>query len=721
MDNRTKGGLFAAVLVVLTWSVLASADDPWADTVMDYSPNGASSGYDDPNKALGPPIGTDPAIPNNNSIVALGGPGGAITLRFDTPVTDDPDNPLGLDCIVFSNAFWVGGNPQKRFQEPAVVEISRDVNGDGFANDPWYLIPGSRAFPYDPFPLVSEPDGDDNEPPLPPDLLAGNIRNPNLLDGDPANDQAQFHWGYAEMTPTAAEYLDNYVRPDDSTAVGMTARSGGGDAFDIAWAVDIDGNPANITQFDFIRLTAFVERMMGALGLATPEIDAVADVAPEVDEDGDGILDEYETRVAGTDPARPESTILPLEIPPLEGGSPPGTILGTAEDLDGNKFRLFAADARTVEDRNMSCKVDILAATDPGGDLPVSGLIKSAAVREFQSSEPDFEAAETQHAQFAIRYRPSDIAGLDEEALEPWRYVNGAYTQEGVSEVAVNAAANLVTFRSRYPGVFVLVSGEGSGDAGGAGPQGEIALTADPPGEVVADPTHVVTVTSGVILDDASNPIADGTLITVSASCGSMVSPDADVGIPGVQIASSSGSIVFEVAAATVAGSALFTATSVEGAAYGELEYFYAPGPPVGPIEWSADEVQEGGPPVTVDLTTDIVRDQYGNTVRDGTLLTVAVDGAVIVSGDADLGLSGHQIVLARGRGTITVEVPDVETPFWVQTYGGSGQSELLSEQELRASEYVAMRLEGTVFSVVLLLGFGVTRLRAKQAPCGRC
>ena len=59
-----------------------------------------------------------------------------------------------------------------------------------------------------------------------------------------------------------------------------SSSSGGGDAFDIAWAVDSSGNPANLDGFDFIRIATAVDVNMGGLGEASSEIDAVADASP---------------------------------------------------------------------------------------------------------------------------------------------------------------------------------------------------------------------------------------------------------------------------------------------------------------------------------------------------------------------------------------------------------------------------------------------------------
>ena len=261
MNARIVSALAALLLVMAAPQALA--EDPWADSVVDYSPVAVPSGYDDAEKALGAPVGAGPTYPSNSSIVSLGAQGGAIILAFNSPVTDDPSNPMGLDCIVYSNCFWVAGNPQYKFQEPGLIEISEDANSNGQPDDPWYLIPGSRGFAYDPFPWRSEPDGLDNIAPNPSDCLAGNIRNPN-------GNNVEYNWGYCEMTPTRELYLDNYVRPDDPTEVGFTPRSGGGDAFDIAWAVDSSGNLSRHHPIPFHPHHLFHRPAHGFLRLCLP-------------------------------------------------------------------------------------------------------------------------------------------------------------------------------------------------------------------------------------------------------------------------------------------------------------------------------------------------------------------------------------------------------------------------------------------------------------------
>jgi len=449
-----------ALLSTLIPHATQAQDDPWADQVIDYAANTPVNGYTTPSVALGAPRGLSPSEPFNDdagvkTVVSLGVPTlvnpGRLVLKFNTPITDDPLNAFGLDFIVYSNAFWLAGNSQRKFEEPAIVEISDDgVN--------WFLIPGSRAFAYTggALPLVTESAGDSNLLTGQGLLMAGAITNPNTLPAvttGPAT--TEYNWGYAEMSPTLAPYLDNYVRPDDPLVVGMTPRSGGGDAFDISWAIAQNGSPAGLTQFRYIRLSPFISRSM-SVGSASPEIMAVADVAPNVDSDGDGILDDYELRVAGTDPARPESTMLALEIPPIEGGSLSGTLLGTAQDLLGNRLRLFAANARTSS--TFSTMVDLIPTPPVDTPLPASGRLLSGAGLEVVSSEPDFTAAQIAPAEVVIAYTAGQVTGLNENGLTVYRLNGGNYTASGISNITTDLGARTVAFRTTQAGIFAIAA-----------------------------------------------------------------------------------------------------------------------------------------------------------------------------------------------------------------------------------------------------------------------
>ncbi|MDI6828783.1 MAG: hypothetical protein QME62_09890 [Armatimonadota bacterium] len=251
----------------------------FASTVVEYSPGPGqwvnNPKFNNPSKALGPPQGGTVSEPCNESLVSLGD-GGYIVLAFDHPVWDDPRNPYGLDCIVFGNAVWVGGDPTYRWQEPAFIEISMDKNGNGLADDEWYLV-------------------------LPNKL-------PSQLIGSPADDcdtgySATILRNYAEYTPTLAlppgkTPEEFYTVPDrrsvegDQQSLLIDDGSGGGDAFDIVEAVKqvspgVPAQPlqyANLPCFHFIRITdALVGDHAGILGEISAEVDAVSCVSPLTD------------------------------------------------------------------------------------------------------------------------------------------------------------------------------------------------------------------------------------------------------------------------------------------------------------------------------------------------------------------------------------------------------------------------------------------------------
>lgn len=308
----------------------SAAASPFATGVISFEPAPGQFVLDplfnDPVEALGAPVGGGTLQPNNGSVVSLGGFGGFVVLGFDERVMDDAANPFGLDCIVFGNASFVQGLAYRRWGEAGVIEISRDDNNNGLADDTWYLIPGSHIDPSQ-AQLTSQTwddaTADATYPPpdaawlppgqagmwttsayeLPPDPFA------NLVVEHPLGPSAmaEITFGYADMTPTLllgdtngdnvvdapnalAEWF--YSRPDDPMTVGITLGSGGGDAFDIAWAIDPQtGQPANIDGFDFIRISNGVNALASIFGEKSPEIDAVADASSgqlgDVDGDGD--------------------------------------------------------------------------------------------------------------------------------------------------------------------------------------------------------------------------------------------------------------------------------------------------------------------------------------------------------------------------------------------------------------------------------------------------
>jgi len=91
---------------------LALTGAQFADTVISYTQGGGvAAGYNTPAAALGAPttfIGYQNADPFNppyqsSDIVGIG-TGGSLTLQFNTPIQNNPNDPYGLDFIIFGHA-----------------------------------------------------------------------------------------------------------------------------------------------------------------------------------------------------------------------------------------------------------------------------------------------------------------------------------------------------------------------------------------------------------------------------------------------------------------------------------------------------------------------------------------------------------------------------------------------------------------------------------------
>ncbi|MBI4355219.1 MAG: hypothetical protein HY597_02040 [Candidatus Omnitrophica bacterium] len=124
------------------------AADPYADAVISASPlHPQAFGVTTlPGIVLGPPQGAGTAA-GSLDVLSLGcgvatdpgapAPhGGTVTLAFTNNLIVDGPGP---DLTVFENAFFQGGDPQKRFIEPAIVAVSQD--GVTFYAFPFDFVP----------------------------------------------------------------------------------------------------------------------------------------------------------------------------------------------------------------------------------------------------------------------------------------------------------------------------------------------------------------------------------------------------------------------------------------------------------------------------------------------------------------------------------------------------------------------------------------------------
>lgn len=197
---------------------LSGPADPFADEVAAFAPL-SPGGYGSASLswALGAPHGTGAAMGSTHAVSlhakantdngASAPYGGSITLAFKNNVVV---NGPGNDFIVFENAFCVGGDPARRWMEPAIVSVSKD--GSRFYTFPCDFVPHYTASgdlnPYNPYCYIN-------------------------ADGSSR--------GFAGVNPV----YSSGASPDPRTAAA------GGDAFDLD---DIAG--VKLDWIRFVRLTA---------------------------------------------------------------------------------------------------------------------------------------------------------------------------------------------------------------------------------------------------------------------------------------------------------------------------------------------------------------------------------------------------------------------------------------------------------------------------------
>ncbi|MCK4387747.1 MAG: hypothetical protein KAW00_03145, partial [Dehalococcoidia bacterium] len=261
MSNVKKSfGILVSLLLVLAFipSVLSppsvSAQDPFASEVVGYSADLDGSGdYNNPQDVLGEPAKENPDGTCVSMVCPAWGEGRITTInegsyivvKFDHQVADDPDNPFGIDFIVFGNSMyggegWVepGTNMEEHHitggtsAEPVLVAVSQDgENWYNYTDGPY----GDTEFPTNVYEWDRENDqwGDQLDFTKPV---------------DPSIDSAKFG------NMSVADVIDTYYNG-----------SAGGTGFDLA--------PSGFAWIQYIKVYGDANHKGG-------EIDAFADVSP---------------------------------------------------------------------------------------------------------------------------------------------------------------------------------------------------------------------------------------------------------------------------------------------------------------------------------------------------------------------------------------------------------------------------------------------------------
>ena len=212
-------------------------------------------------------------------IVALGGWGGYITFHFDHSIANLPGQ---RDFAVWGNAYQemkhlvFGG-----MNEAGVVMVSKDVNGNGLPDDPWYEISGScdmdsvgkvdygYEVTYHKNPMGDIPWTDNRGGSgtidrnhyhlqeyypqwLPDGLTFRGTRLPNNMYN--LSDKVDSSWSpyYYVLVGFRYGYADNL--PNFTDNADATSYNFEGCGIDISWAVDENRQPVHLDFIDFVRV-----------------------------------------------------------------------------------------------------------------------------------------------------------------------------------------------------------------------------------------------------------------------------------------------------------------------------------------------------------------------------------------------------------------------------------------------------------------------------------
>lgn len=243
--------------LTVRWSVSAAllgasltASAQFASSVIGYDlGTGGSAGYNNPATVLGQPSAStqfgavDPFNSQWQSTDLLSiGAGGFLTVKMDRAVTDNAANPFGLDFQIFGNSGF--------------IIINGDFSGGGITDGSLY---GASA--------------------------AGSTRVSVSADG------VQFFTLNTSIAPTADGYFPtdgagDFTKPVDPSLTAADFNnldlsgirlaydgSAGGTGYDLAWAVDGNGQSVVLPSIEYIRIDVLAGKA---------EIDGLSVVAPVV-------------------------------------------------------------------------------------------------------------------------------------------------------------------------------------------------------------------------------------------------------------------------------------------------------------------------------------------------------------------------------------------------------------------------------------------------------
>lgn len=217
---------------------------------------------------------------SNTHLISLGGWGGYITFHFDHSIANIPGQ---RDFAIWGNAYQEQTNQVfGGMNEAGIVMVSKDTNGNGLPDDPWYEISGSCdvdsvgkvvynyevTYRRNPMGGIPWTDNQGNSGVidrinqwhqqeyypewLPDGLTFQGTRLPDNMVDLTETVERSFSQYYYVLMGFRYGYADNLANWTDKSDANSWNKEGCG--IDISWAVDENRQPVSLDFIDFVRV-----------------------------------------------------------------------------------------------------------------------------------------------------------------------------------------------------------------------------------------------------------------------------------------------------------------------------------------------------------------------------------------------------------------------------------------------------------------------------------
>ncbi len=307
----SKKNIFIFIVLVSLKQVQAQ----FISEVLEYKP---APGQFINTAAWGLPSSAESLQGTMSGALSLGAFGGYVVFKFDNPVENHVNNPYGIDFVIYGNPLKNLSTPEMNnnvtWAEPGIVSVMKDENNNGLPDDTWFELAGSDYFfstTQKNYEVTYTNPGGDKAADVP---WTDNLGDSGYVYANSFHSQVYYPLpdNFPEINATRYTlkgtrikdyvdrsnpsfitaagrpwgYVDNNLRntynglPDNPYTDNIEEGSGG-DAFDIDWAVDANGNYVELDRVDFIKVHNGTFADAGWLGEVSTEITGAFDVAPD--------------------------------------------------------------------------------------------------------------------------------------------------------------------------------------------------------------------------------------------------------------------------------------------------------------------------------------------------------------------------------------------------------------------------------------------------------